>query len=226
MMQHVYQRFRGGCMMLLNREGNEVVFLGTAFLVHEEGYLITAAHLLHSHKDLMVEPFTMSAEEFVPLSFETARPISVSVVQTNQDRDIALLKFPEKIDISAPDHILGRSDEVLVGSNLACIGYPFGNQGLNNQVILQTVLASKVLSQNGTKLIIFDTMVHNGSRGGPLINLQDGRVIGVISGAFHPSYLTKEISKSDSSFGPTNLSLAVAIEYGQELLESEGLEIT
>ena len=226
MLQHVYQRYRGGCMMLFSKMDEEASFLGTAFLVHTEGYLLTAAHLLHGQEDLLVEPFTMSAVEFVPLSLETIRPVGASVVESDADRDIALLKIRDELDIAAPDHILGRSRDVQIGSNLACIGYPFGYQGLHNQVILQSVLASKILSRKGTNILLFDSMVHNGSCGGPLINLQDGRVIGVVSGRFHPSYVTDGIPREDSLAAATNLSFAVAVEYGQELLEAQGLEVT
>ena len=57
MPEHVYQRFRGGCiMMLFSRDGEEATFLGTAFPVHGKGYLLTAAHLIRRRTDLMVEP--------------------------------------------------------------------------------------------------------------------------------------------------------------------------
>jgi serine protease Do len=223
MLQHVYQRFRGGCMMLFNREGDEMAFLGTAFLVHEAGYLLTAAHLVQQQRELFVEPFTLSAQEFVPLDLETVQPIGVSVAHADHARDIALLKIGEDLDISVPDHILGRAEDVQIGSNLACLGYPFGYHGLHNQVILQAVLASKIISRKGTRLLIFDSMVHNGTCGGPLISLQDGRVIGVVSGRFHPSFVTGGAAWESSD--AASLSFAVAVEYAVEVLEAQGVQI-
>jgi len=227
MLEHVYQRFRGGCMMLFSRDGEEASFLGTAFLVHEEGYLLTAAHLIRRRTDLMVEPLESSAEQFVPVQHETVRPMSVGVVSKDMERDLALLKFKDTIDISAPDHILGWASEAPVGTPLACLSYPFGYQGLHNLVIMRATLASKIKSPKENRLLLFDTMVHDGSRGAPLVNLQDGRVIGVVCGRFHPADVTGGGTEDkESSFETTNISLAVAMGYGRALLEAEGLVST
>ena len=54
MFQDAYTRFRGACMMLFHRQETEVIFMGSAFLAHPEGYLLTVAHLLHTTDDLLV----------------------------------------------------------------------------------------------------------------------------------------------------------------------------
>ena len=226
MLEQAYQRFQGGCMMLFSRDGEEASFLGTAFLVHEKGYLFTAAHLVRRRTELMVEPLDVSWEQFVPVSYETVRPLSVVVVSKDVERDLALLKFQETIDISAPDNILGRASEAPVGTPVACLSYPFGYQGLHNQVVMRAVLSSKILTPKQNRILLFDTMVHDGSSGSPLINLQDGRVIGVVCGRFYPADLTGQERGEEGSSGSTNLSFAVAIGFGSSLLEEEGLEIT
>ena len=174
----------------------------------------------------MVEPFEMAAEEYAPVSFETVRPISVSVVRKDAERDLALLRFEEEIDISVPDHILGRAHDAPVGISLACLGYPFGYKGLYNQVVFRAVLASKILTPKENRILLFDTMVFDGMRGGPLVNLHDGRVIGIICGRFHPSDVTGQGEDEAITNGGTNLSFAVSVEYGRSLLEAEGLEST
>ena len=227
MPEHVYQRFRGGCMMLFSRDGEEASFLGTAFLVHEKGYLLTAAHLIRRRTELMVEPLETSAEQYVPVRYETVRPMGVVVVSKDVERDLALLRFKDTIDISAPDHILGWASEAPVGTPLACLSYPFGYQGLHNLVIMRATLASKIKSPRENRLLLFDAMIHDGSRGAPLVNLRDGRVIGVVCGRFHPEDVTGG-GKGDEkrSFGTTNISFAVAMGYGRTLLEAEGLVST
>nr|NIW44255.1 serine protease [Gammaproteobacteria bacterium] len=64
MLQNIYSRFRGASLMLLQKEQDTVTFVGTAVLVHPAGYLLTASHILYSHKNLMVAPSEVS-EEFV-----------------------------------------------------------------------------------------------------------------------------------------------------------------
>jgi serine protease Do len=226
MLEKVYQRFRGGCMMLFSRDREEASFLGTAFLVHEKGYLLTAAHLIRRRTELMVEPLDTASEQYVPVRYETVRPMSVVVVSKDAERDLALLRFQDTIDISAPDHILGRASEAPVGTPLACLGYPFGYQGLHNLVLMRATLASKVISPRENRLLLFDTGIQDGSRGAPLVNVQDGRVIGVVCGRFHPSVVTGDGSKESGSSADTGFSFAVAMGYGRSLLEAEGLVST
>ena len=226
MLENVYQRFRGGCMMLLSREKEEASFLGTAFLVHEKGYLLTAAHPLRRRTELMVEPLDTGAEQYVPVRYDTVRPMSVVVVSKDVERDLALLRFQDTIDISAPDHILGRASEAPVGTPLACIGYPFGYQGLHNLVLIRATLASKIKSPRETRLLLFDAEIQDGLHGAPLVNVQDGRVIGVVCGRFRPSVVTAEDAQESESSKVHGFSFAVAMGYGRALLEAEGLVST
>lgn len=213
-------------MMLFSRDREEASFLGTAFLVHEKGYLLTAAHLIRRRTELMVEPLDTASEQYVPVRYETVRPMSVVVVSKDAERDLALLRFQDTIDISAPDHILGRASEAPVGTPLACLSYPFGYQGLHNLVLMRATLASKIISPRENRLLLFDAGIQDGSRGAPLVNVQDGRVIGVVCGRFHPSNVTGDGSKESGSSAGTGFSFAVAMGYGRSLLEAEGLVST
>ena len=94
MLQDIYYQYKGAAMMLFRREGDEVVFRGTAFLVHTDGYLLTAAHLITGRAELMVLPAEESSG-FVPVATESVAPIAVEVRQIDRKRDIALLKFME-----------------------------------------------------------------------------------------------------------------------------------
>jgi len=222
MLKSVYHTYRGGCMLLFSLEGQEVVFLGTAFVIHSKGYLVTVAHILYRHDNLMVAP-CHTGSEFFPLSYEKVSPMSVHVAQIRMSRDLALLKFKEDMGLQVPPHLIGRSEEAPIGSSVACLGYGFGHYQLHNQVLQQAVVCSKVQSENETRLLLFDTMVHNGSRGAPLVNLYDNRVIGVVSGRFDPSEMAKDITREREYFD-TNISFAVDISHMVDLMAAEGLK--
>jgi serine protease Do len=73
-------------------------------------------------------------------------------------------------------------------------------------------------------LILFDTAFHEGDRGGPLIHVADGHVVGIVNGRFEP----REIAQHGGDAArleprETNVSYAVAIDYGLELMRAEGL---
>jgi serine protease Do len=225
MLQDMYFQYRGACMMLFQREGEEVSFRGTAFLVHPEGYFLTAGHLITGSHDLMVVPAD-ETEDFTPIRTETVAPIPVEVRQLDRERDLALLKFTEEIDISMPDHVIGTSENVAVGNSVACLGFPFGYYHIYNQLIKKAVICSKISSGNETRIFLFDSLVHDGNRGGPLINLYDGRIIGVVGGRFElQEILSRQLGKASDVPIKTDVSYAVSIEHALELMKKEGLHV-
>lgn len=201
---------------------NQLVFLGTAFVIHPDGYLLTAAHAVSMQKNLMVVPVAPE-EDFLPMISASFRAIPVNVAQTDIERDIALLQFTDDVAMNMPDHVLGAPESIDMGTGVACLGFPFGFQCIYNQVLQQAVVSAKILSANGTRLFLFDSRVHDGSRGAPLISMEDQRVIGVVSGRFD-SFEASPIEEKDKGM-PTSFSYAVSIEYATPLMEEQGLEI-
>lgn len=67
-------------------------------------------------------------------------------------------------------------------------------------------------------------MVHDGDRGGPLVHVADGHIIGPVSGRFEPGEVVRGSAEwSHQAPYTTNISFAVAIEYGVELMKPQGL---
>jgi serine protease Do len=210
-------------MMLFHREAQELAFMGTAFLVHPQGYLLTAAHLLYAKDDLMVST-AEALEDFGDTGRERVGSMPVSLVAADQERDVALLKFSQARDITVPDHLIGVPEDLTVGSRVATLGYPFGFHHIYEQVLQQGIVSSRMLSQNETKLFLFDSQAHAGGRGSPLINVDDLRVVGIVSGRFDPAEASPDWHRSGTDIA-TNFSYAISIEYALPLLEAEGIEI-
>ena len=224
MLQDIYYQYKGASMMLFRRDKEEVVFCGTAFLAHSGGYLLTAAHLITGQDELMVVPVEKTAG-FVSVSAESVAPISVEIRQIDQQRDIALLKFVQEIEVTMPGHIMGVPEEVPIGNTVACLGFPFGHYHIYIHLIKQAVVSAKILSGNETRIFLFDTMVHDGTRGAPLINLYEGRIIGVVGGRFEPQELMPRHLKRTETPIRTSISYAVSIEHASKLMEEEALTI-
>ncbi len=224
MLQNIHYQYKNACMMLFRREGEEVSFRGTAFLVHPDGYFLTAAHLIDANYEHMVVPLEDSPG-FASVHARTVTPIRVEVRQMDPTRDVALLRFTEEIDVSMPDHVMGLPEEVPVGNSVACIGFPFGYYGIYNQMIRQAAICSKIASRTETGIFLFDTMVHDGDRGGPLINLHDGRIVGVVGARFKPQDLMPEHLKSEEAPIRTEISYAVSVGHAMELMEKEDLSV-
>ncbi len=223
MFQTVCQKFSGGCMMVMRQDGDSVTFLGTAFLVHDNGYLLTVAHILPKEGRLLVVPEDPSSD-FTPISQERVTTIPVSVAQRDPDRDLALLKIDQEMEMRLPDHFLGSGENMYVGNSVMAMGFAFGHQTLHTLVSMNAIISAKVLSHNQSKLLLFDSMMHDGDRGGPLVSVGEGQVVGIINGRFDPQEASSEYTDGSRTVTTnTNVSYAVAIEHGIELMEKEGI---
>lgn len=213
------QSVRGGCMMILREQDSDVLFRGTGFIVHPEGYLFTAAHILDGTENLMaVAPPTGGYE---PLHHETVTPLPVSVVAVDAEHDVALLKLDGGLDIVVPDHLLARREAPPPGRTVLALGYTYGHHQIHNLMGTGAYVSSNVLSRNGTRLIMYDRPAHWGDRGGPLVDGSDGRIVGIVGGTFNPD----EAGGTGRPELPSNHAYAIAIEYGIALAEGLGLQV-
>jgi serine protease Do len=220
MLQALTHKFRSGCMMLARRRGASVEFLGSAFLVHRRGYLLTAAHLVGDGDDLVVVP-NEPDDDFLPMTSPTVAAMPVSVSARDTERDAALLYIDPDIDIGVPDDFLGAAATVRQGASVMSLGYAFGHHQVHSLMAFAAVVTAKIRSRNGTELILYGSAFHEGDRGGPLIHVGGSHIIGIISGRFEPAELRRD-APIDDRLRPaeTNVSYAVAIEYGLALLST------
>lgn len=223
MLQNISRKFRSACMMLMREGDEQLSFLGSAFIVHPAGYLLTAAHLVNKTEGLRIVPTNFS-DDFVPMTFDRVAAVPVSVVGTNTNADVALLKMDQDVSIGVPDDFLGATENVRPGASVMSLGYSFGHEQLHSVMNFEAVVAGKIQSPNTTRLILFDKMVNDGDVGGPLVHVNDGHIVGIISGRFEPAETVRGSDDWDRSPPKdTTVSFAVAIDYGLELMAAEGL---
>lgn len=88
----------------------EVEGMGSGFIINEEGYILTNYHVIANAKEITVT-----------LSNNTE--VSATVVNYDQDRDVAMLKLKDGTKVPAVAE-LGDSDEVYPGAEVIAIGTP------------------------------------------------------------------------------------------------------
>ncbi|NBD37160.1 MAG: trypsin-like serine protease [Verrucomicrobia bacterium] len=221
MHQTLIQRYENGCLMLMEQKGEEFHFLGTAFIIHEQGYLLTAAHLLQDVEN----PVVVSAGQpgqFSHLSRETGASLPVRLAQIDREHDVALLQLDIDEEFGSPSDFIGNPEEIGEGTFTLSMGVPFGHLRIHNVMVMDSMISAKLLSANDTKLLLFDIPVHPGDAGGPLINTEDGRIIGLVQGRFNPVQILQTEAPEDYNL-PSRFSYAVSIEYAKPLMEAEGL---
>lgn len=221
MYRNLYKIHSPGVVMLARKTENNVEFLGTGFLASDKGYILTCSHIINPSDSLMaLKPPALN--EFNPMTITQVIGMRLTLVQNNPASDVALLKLTDNQPVKIPSNLFGESSILECGTNVAAIGFPFGNDGLHLQSITQGIISSKTISSNNVKLIQFDGMIHEGSSGGPLLDLESRKIIGIVTNRFNPSSGGLRIMAGSRQLGSeTNISYATVIEYGIELLNNE-----
>jgi len=138
--------------------------LGSGFIVSEDGYILTNAHLVAEFDDVNVR------------LADAKREFKAKVVGVDKRSDVALLKVDAH---DLPTAKLGNSGKLEPGDWVAAIGSPFG---------FANTITAGIVSAKGRSLpeemyvpfIQTDVAVNPGNSGGPLLNLQ-GEVVGINS---------------------------------------------
>jgi serine protease Do len=138
--------------------------LGSGFIVSQDGYVLTNAHVVAGDGEVTVR------------LADAKREFKAKVVGADERTDIALLKVEAT---GLPTVKLGKSEKLQPGQWVAAIGSPFG---------FENTITAGIVSATGRSLpaetyvpfIQTDVAVNPGNSGGPLINLA-GEVVGVNS---------------------------------------------
>jgi serine protease Do len=189
----------------------------TGFLINEEGYLITNAHVVEAaHRCLEKAPGAKILAKLAVNDARTAPAVPCEVIGMDVPNDLALLRTERPLQASSgggPSYALLDARAVAVGTEVNVTGYP----ALSWQPVTQTGHAIWIgairLEDTGNNshpasaALIVDIHLRPGSSGSPVYRA-DGGVIGVVDkrDSLRPSY-----------------SDAVAIRYAIELAERHGV---
>ncbi|HSG41716.1 MAG TPA: trypsin-like peptidase domain-containing protein [Anaerolineales bacterium] len=145
---------------------------GSGFVFDNEGHIITNQHVVEG-------------QSTVEIAFSTGYKAHATVVGTDGDADIAVIKVVAPAEEIHP-LIVGDSDLLQVGQPVVAIGNPFGLDGTMTLGIIsglgRTQQASAAPGGGGffsnADIIQTDAAINPGNSGGPLFNL-NGEVVGV-----------------------------------------------
>lgn len=160
---------------LVNNIGDRVVLvktpsgLGSGFIIHQDGYLITNDHVVAGETQVTVTVFANGEKGMDKQTWE-----NVKIVALNGDLDLALLKIETPDNRKFPTVPFGDSDELKQGQPVFAIGAPLGLE----RSVSQGIISLKNRLENGRMYIQTTTQINPGNSGGPLFNLR-GEVVGV-----------------------------------------------
>jgi len=170
--------------------------LASGFIISEDGYILTNAHVVDGFDDVSVR------------LADAKREFKAKVVGFDKRTDVALLKVEAK---GLPVATLGNSKALQPGEWVAAIGSPFGFAN----TITAGIVSAKERSLPDEVYVPFiqtDVAVNPGNSGGPLLNL-NGEVVGVNSMIY------------SGTGGYMGVSFAIPIEVAMEVskqLQAQG----
>lgn len=171
-------------------DGFDAQSLGSGFIVSEDGYVITNAHVIEGADEILVKLFDR-------------RELVAEVIGADEQTDIALLKINAN---NLPKVKLGSSEDLKVGAWVMAIGNPFGF----DHTVTAGIVSAKGRSfynENYVPFIQTDVAINPGNSGGPLFNTR-GEVIGVNS----------RISSEPGRRSYAGLSFAIPAEVVQDVM--------
>jgi serine protease Do len=141
--------------------------VGSGFLIHRDGYVVTNAHVVHR-----------TAEQKVILADKTE--YDAKLITTDREHDLAILKINADRDL--PHLRLGRSDDLMIGETVIAIGNALGYQhslttGVLSSIGRELQFGDDLVYKN---LLQTDAAINPGNSGGPLMNI-NGELIGINS---------------------------------------------
>jgi S1-C subfamily serine protease len=148
--------------------------LGTGFVVDEEGYILTNAHVVQDDGQ-----DASSVTVLFNKGGGDTQQVEGSIVGIDIGGDVAVIKVdPAGVDLKPLP--IGDSDEVTVGEPVVAIGNPLGYDFSITSGIVSAV-GRTLQAPNGQRIpngIQTDAAINPGNSGGPLIDAT-GRVIGI-----------------------------------------------
>ena len=168
---------------------------GTGFVLNDDGYIATNAHVVDKGRNLQV-------------TFNDGDPVKAKLVGEDLSTDLAVLKVdPSKAKLSPLP--LGDSSKAQVGDPVVAIGNPFGYDHTVTTGIVSAI-GRQIQAPNDFSIgdaIQTDAAINPGNSGGPLID-GNGRVIGINS----------QIATNGGSKGNVGIGFAIPVNLAKQVL--------
>jgi 2-alkenal reductase len=166
----------GGGGGLFGGGGSSEEALGSGFVVDAHGHVATNAHVVTTG-----EGNNIKRASKVYVQFADRNRVPAKILGDDPNADVALLQIPTG-GLKLTPLPLGSSDHLVVGSPVAAIGSPFGEEQSLSVGVISALNRSitSLTSFDINNAIQTDAAINHGNSGGPLLNAR-GQVIGINS---------------------------------------------
>ena len=141
---------------------------GSGFILSQDGYVVTNYHVVEGATSMKVTTYDETQYEAKLVGYDSAN-------------DIAVLKIEAQ---GLQPAVIGSSDDLIVGDQVAAIGNPLGE--LTSTLTVGYISAiNRDITTEGTviNMLQTDAAINSGNSGGPLFNMK-GEVIGITTAKY------------------------------------------
>ena len=140
--------------------------LGSGFIIHEDGYVVTNHHVVDRARQIAVE-------------LADGRKLEADLISSDAEADIAVLKIAS--DKPLVPLALGDSADLMIGEPVIAVGNPMGfSHSVSTGIV--SAMHRDLKGEEGrvmlADLVQTDAAINPGNSGGPLLNAY-GQVIGI-----------------------------------------------
>jgi serine protease Do len=162
-------------VLAINCSASSSSSAGSGFIINDDGYVITNAHVILYEKNQLFSSSTHVYSSITSYFYGIDTAYQMDVIYYNEDQDLALLKFRNP-PASLQPVIFGNSDNLNMGEEVVAIG---NAEGLGLALTVGVVSDPLKDFNDGTAPAIqTDAAINPGNSGGPLFNIY-GEFIGV-----------------------------------------------
>jgi hypothetical protein len=194
----------------------------TGFLVNEDGYILTNAHVVHdAQRCLAASPKSKIVAKVGGGDAGAARAVSCDVVGLDEVHDLAILKTERPLgtlgDASPDDFALLNPAEIPDGTSVLVTGHPvfaWRPETQTGKVIRHKLVgpppgSASPTSREATHALVINVTLREGHSGSPVYLPDNGGVVGIVIG--------QEVADPSHS-------LAVSARHIIELLDHHGVK--
>jgi len=159
--------------IIVTTEGGETTSegQGSGFVISDKLEVVTNYHVI-------------DGGTYIDIEFNDGRKYPATIIGTDEETDLALLKIETKERI--PHVNFHQGDKVRIGDWVVAIGNPFGIGQSTSLGVISAIGRERVDSGSYVDYIQTDATINRGNSGGPLFNL-NGDVVGVNSAIYSPT---------------------------------------
>lgn len=150
---------------------------GTGFLISPSGHVVTCYHVIENSLEIL---FLKEPEK--ELRYGT-------LVVHDSSKDLAIIKidYKEAAFLEMED---SRSFKVKIGSKVGLLSFPLGEALGTDVTYTEGIISSFKKDENGVSLLQITADAAYGSSGGPVFDINTGKVVGVLKGGINKNDIT------------------------------------